>query len=67
MGHLDKRKMATENKIDIFIDDSFSTCKKIADLGIKTFMMDSRLNKGKEDKNITRVQSWNEIEQLIFK
>lgn len=67
MGHLDKRKIAQENQIDIFIDDNFSTCKEIADLEIKTFMMDSKLNKGKENKNITRVKSWTEIEQLIFK
>ena len=54
MGHLDKRKIAQENQIDIFIDDNFSTCKEIADLGIKTFMMDSKLNKGKENKRYSK-------------
>lgn len=67
MGHIDKRKIAIDNKIDIFIDDNFSTCKEIADLGIKTFMMDAKLNQGKEDKDIVRVKSWTEIEQLVFK
>lgn len=65
MGHIDKRKIATENKIDIFIDDSFSTCREVAGIGIKTFMMDAKLNQGKEDKDIVRVKSWIEIEQCI--
>ena len=65
MGHEDKRKTATENNIDIFIDDNYKTCKQISDLGIRTFIMNSRLNKDIQDEKIERVFSWKEIEQKI--
>ena len=65
MGHEDKRKTATENNIDIFIDDNYKTCKQISDLGVRTFIMNSRLNKDIQDEKIERVFSWKEIEQKI--
>lgn len=67
LGHVDKTQIAKESKIDIFIDDNFKTCKQISELGIKTLMMDSRLNKNLEDEKIKRVYSWKEIEEYFNK
>ncbi len=57
----DKVKIAKENEIDLFIDDSFKNCKEISNVGIKAFLMDSRLNKVYEDEKIKRVYSWPHI------
>ena len=62
----DKLKLAKENKIDIFIDDSFKNCKAIADnTNAKVYMMTSRVNGSLEDKKIKRVFSWPEIYDLV--
>ena len=65
MGHQDKREIVTENNIDIFIDDNYKTCKQISELGVRTFIMNSRLNKDIQDDEIERVFSWEDIEQKI--
>ena len=54
----DKATVALDKKIDCFIDDSFENCKSVADVGIKTYIMNSRMNKGLDDEKITRVYSW---------
>lgn len=54
----DKVEIVEDKKIDIFIDDSFTNCKKIADNGIKTFLMDSKVNQKLNADNIKRVYSW---------
>ncbi len=62
----DKLIVNAENKlipcknenVDVFIDDTFKNCKTIADNGIKTYLMDSRMNRGFKDEKITRVYSW---------
>ena len=62
----DKLSIAKENNIDIFIDDSFKNCKKVADGNdIKVYMMDSRANEQMNDEKIKRVYSWPEIYDLI--
>ncbi len=66
LGHLDKRNIIIENDIEIFIDDSYKTCKEVSKLNIKTMMMDSRLNKKNHDPDILRVFSWNDIKENIF-
>ncbi len=53
-----KLTVAKQENVDVFIDDSFKNCTMIADSGIKTFMMDTRINRGLEAKNIKRVYSW---------
>lgn len=57
----DKGVVAKEKNIDIFIDDSFTNCIKVANEGIQTFLMNSRTNKGLEDEKITRVYSWPDV------
>lgn len=65
MGQEDKRKIAQENEIDLFIDDNITTCQQISGIGIKTWMMNSRNNKGLKEKNLERVFSWKEIKERI--
>lgn len=49
---------AKQENVNVFIDDSFKNCKMVSDNGIKTYLMDTRTNKGFIDKNIERVYSW---------
>ncbi len=59
----EKVKIAKEYKLDLFIDDSFTNCKEVSKEGIKTFLMDSKMNKSYSDKNVKRVFSWPHIYQ----
>lgn len=64
----DKTKLVEENKIDIFIDDSFNNCKSIAEnTNSKVYMMTSRVNGNLNDDKVKRVFSWPEIYDLINK
>ena len=49
---------AKSEKLDVFIDDSFQNCKMVSSAGIKTFIMDTRVNKGLKDDKIERIYSW---------
>ncbi len=62
-----KAKVALEKKLDLFIDDSFKNCQDVANVGIKTYLMQSRTNQGLEAENITRVYSWSDIYNRIKK
>lgn len=58
----DKVKIAKENKIDLFIDDSYYHCKQMGEQGIKTFFMDSPMNNRLETpKGCERVYSWPQV------
>ena len=56
---------ATENHIDIFIDDNIKHCTAMTNAGIKTYIMDTVINKDFEDKQIERVYSWAQLYQEI--
>ena len=62
----DKVKSVIDNKIDLFIDDNEMICKSIAEIGIKTLMMDSRINRNIEIEGVKRVYNWKEIENVIM-
>lgn len=62
-----KLEAVKENNVDIFIDDSFENCTSVAEGGIKTFIMDTRCNKGLDSPNITRIYSWPHLEHEIRK
>lgn len=49
---------AKQENIDVFIDDSFKNCQMVSEIGIKTYLMDSRTNRGLVDSKIERVYSW---------
>ena len=57
--------VAQENEIDIFIDDSIKNCTQMANAEIKTYMMDTIVNKDFENENIERVYSWPHLYQKI--
>lgn len=57
----DKLKICKKKNIDIFIEDSYETCKELQLNGIKTYLMTTKMNEKIEDKEIERVKSWDEI------
>ena len=62
----DKLQLIKEKNIDIFIDDSFSNCKNVAENSdAKVYMMTSRVNSNFHDSKIERVYSWPEVYHLI--
>ena len=65
MGHIDKRQIVADNKIDLFIDDALKTCTEVQSLGVKSLLMTTRLNKDIDIGNITRVNNWDEINEII--
>ena len=62
----DKVKSVIDNKIDLFIEDNEMICKAITEIGIKTLMMDSRINRNIEIEGVKRVYNWKEIENVIM-
>lgn len=62
-----KAKIAKENDLDIFIDDSFKNCKELLDIGIKTYIFDTRINESLEYEKLERVYSWPHLYQEIEK
>lgn len=65
----EKGKLAKEQGIDIFIDDSFRNCKKIVEEDIDCYMMDIRTNRNIDlkDTRIKRVFSWPHFYEEIRK
>lgn len=55
---INKEEIAKQEKIDVFIDDSFFNCQAVSDVGIKTYIMDTRVNKELNREDIERVYSW---------
>lgn len=64
-GCEDKKQVSIDQNVDIFIDDSFKHCVSVSEAGIKSFLMDSRLNGGFENKDVERVYSWPHIYNKI--
>lgn len=62
---LDKSKIAVDNKIDVFLDDSFENCINVSRCNIKTYIMDSRVNRTLSDDKVERVYSWPHFYQKI--
>lgn len=65
IGHLDKRDISKQNNIELFIDDNYKTCKLISETGIKTLLMNSRINKDMKINDIEKVFSWKEIKEKV--
>lgn len=57
----DKLKICKEKNIDIFVEDSYDTCKELQLNGIKTYLMTTKMNERIEDEEIERVKSWDEL------
>lgn len=61
----DKVKLAKDNNVDIFIDDSIKNCREMADANIKTYIMDTIINLNYKNDKVERVYSWPHIYQEI--
>ncbi len=57
----DKLKVCMEENIELFIEDSYDTCRKLTDNNIKSILMTTKMNEKIEDNDITRVNNWDEI------
>ena len=63
----DKLTFCKEHEIDVLIEDSYETCRELADNGIKSILMTTKMNSDIEDKEIVRVNNWDEIYEEIEK
>ncbi len=61
----DKLKVCQDNNIQIFIEDSYDTCKQLEENGIKAFLMTTKMNENIDAGNIERVNDWKEIYQKV--
>ena len=59
-----KLDICKEEQIDIFIDDSYSICKKLNKNNIHVLLMKNKYN-NIDDFKITKVENWNEIYNRI--
>lgn len=60
----DKAKVCKNEKINFFIDDSIENCTKVAKLGIKTLLFNSKSNINSET-NLIRVDNWKQVYEKI--
>ena len=63
----DKLKATKENGIQVFIEDSYDTCKELLENGIKSILMTTKMNQDIRQGNIVRVKNWKEIYEEILK
>lgn len=63
----DKLTVAKENGIDVFIEDSYDTCKELSENGIKSILMTTKMNQDIDQGSIVRVKNWKEIYEEILK
>lgn len=61
----DKLKFCKENDVEVFIEDSYETCKNLQENGIKAYLMTTKMNRNIVDDKIERVSSWNEVYEKI--
>ena len=63
----DKLEACKKEKIDLFIEDSYETCKELSENGIKSILMTTKMNEQIDAGDIPRVYNWNEIYEKIHK
>ena len=63
----DKVKFFKEKGLDLCIEDSYETCRQMVDNGIKSILMTTKMNEQIDDKEIVRVNNWDEIYTEIQK
>ena len=61
----DKLTFCKEHGIDVLIEDSYETCRELADNGIKSILMTTKMNADINADGITRVNNWDEIYEEI--
>lgn len=63
----DKLKVCEDEEIELFIEDSYDTCKELTENGIKSILMTTKMNQQIEAGNIPRVHNWDEVYEQIKK
>lgn len=63
----DKLKYCIEHNIKFFIDDSYTTCRKLQENGIKSYLMTTIMNENVKCENVERVLNWKETYEKINK
>lgn len=63
----DKFKVCEEEGIELFVEDSYDTCKELMEKGIKSILMTTKMNQNIEAGNISRVHNWDEVYEIIRK
>ena len=63
----DKLKVCEDEGIELFVEDSYDTCKELAENGIKSILMTTKMNQKIEAGNIARVHNWDEVYEQIKK
>lgn len=63
----DKLKVCEDEGIELFVEDSYDTCKELAENGIKSILMTTKMNQKIEAGNIPRVHNWDEVYEQIKK
>ena len=63
----DKLTVCTYEGRELFIEDSYDTCKELIDNGIKSILMTTKMNQQIEAGNIPRVHNWDEVYEQIKK
>ena len=61
----DKLKVCKDEGIELFIEDSYDTCKELTENGIKSILMTTKMNEKIETGNIPRVYNWDEVYEQI--
>ena len=61
---IDKAKLCLENNIDLMIDDSTEHCEEVNNIGVKSILFTTNVNKNIDTK-IERVSNWIELEKTI--
>lgn len=61
----EKLPVIKENKIDLYIEDSFETVRELTDNGIKALLMTTKMNKDLSASDIKRVETWDEVYDYI--
>jgi len=61
--HKEKSELCIEHKIDYMIEDNYDYACDIANIGIKTYLLEKPWNNWQENyhKNIIRIKSWDEF------
>ena len=62
-----KVEVCEEEKIDIFIDDSYENCKSVKEKNIKVYLIDHITNKNIQDDKIERAYGWKDLYEKIEK
>lgn len=62
-----KLEFCKQNGVEVFIEDSYETCKNLQENGIKAYLMTTNMNRNINDNNIERITSWDEVYDKISK